>query len=126
MKLLQNKSVILRLLTKALGVALCVIPVTVSILCYFPVWRAEGGEVLLSGVTMLLLAIASLPLYKLLAHKLRSPAAYTVWLIAFLIFLSLSKIADEMVVISFTGFVGNALGAIVYRLAEGGRRDEGA
>lgn len=126
MNLLRNKSRAVKLILQALAVALCVIPVTVSILCYFPVWRAEGGEVLLSGVTMLLLAIASLPIYKLLAHKLRSPAAYTVWLIAFLIFLALSKIADEMVVISFTGFVGNALGAIVYRLAEGGRRDEGA
>ena len=126
MKMQLNKSRITKLLLRALGVALCVIPVTVSILCYFPVWRAEGGEVLLSGATMLLLAIASLPLYKFLAHRLRSPAAYTVWLIAFLIFLSLSKIADEMVIISFTGFIGNALGAIVYRLADGGRKDEGA
>ena len=121
-----SKKWAISLLLRLAGIALCVVPVTVSILCYFPVWRAEGGEVLLSGVTMLLLALASLPLYKLLAHKLRSPAAYTVWLIAFLIFLALSKIADEMVVISFTGFVGNALGAIVYRLAEGGRKDEGA
>lgn len=121
-----NKKWIMSLLLRTVSIALCVIPVTVSILCYFPVWRAEGGEVLLSGVTMLLLALASLPLYKLLANKLRSPAAYTVWLIAFLIFLSLSKIADEMVVISFTGFVGNALGAIIYRLAEGGIKDEGA
>ena len=126
MKMQISKKWAISLLLRLAGIALCVVPVTVSILCYFPVWRAEGGEVLLSGVTMLLLALASLPLYKLLAHKLRSPAAYTVWLIAFLIFLSLSKIADEMVVISFTGFVGNALGAIVYRLAEGGRNDEGA
>lgn len=126
MKIETNKKLILRLLLKALAVALCVIPVTVSILCYFPVWRAAGGEVLLSGVTMLLLALASLPLYKFIAQRLRSPAAYTVWLIAFLIFLSLSKIADEMVIISFTGFVGNALGAIVYRLADGGRKYEGA
>ena len=126
MKMQISKKWAISLLLHLASIALCVVPVTVSILCYFPVWRAEGGEVLLSGVTMLLLALASLPLYKLLAHKLRSPAAYTVWLIAFLIFLALSKIADEMVVISFTGFIGNALGAIVYRLAEGGRKDEGA
>ena len=126
MKMQISKKWAISLLLRLASIVLCVVPVTVSILCYFPVWRTEGGEVLLSGVTMLLLALASLPLYKLLAHKLRSPAAYTVWLIAFLIFLSLSKIADEMVVISFTGFVGNALGAIVYRLAEGGRKNEGA
>ena len=126
MKMQISKKWAISLLLRLVSIVLCVVPVTVSILCYFPVWRAEGGEVLLSGVTMLLLALASLPLYKLLAHRLRSPAAYTVWLIAFLIFLALSKIADEMVVISFTGFVGNAIGAIVYRLAEGGRKDEGA
>ena len=126
MKRSRNKSSVTRFLLRALGLSLCVIPVTVSILCYFPVWRAEGGEVLLSGVAILLLSLAALPLYKLLSQRLRSPAAYTIWLIAFLLFLSLSKIADEMVVISFTGFVGNLLGAIVYRLSNGGAKDEGA
>ena len=79
---------------------------------------------LFSGMTLLLLSFAALPLYNALKAFLRSPAAYTVWLIAFVLFLLLSRIADEMVVISFTGFVGNALGAICYRLAEG-KKNEG-
>ena len=123
---LVNKGSFSRFLLRALGLALCVIPVAVSILCYFPVWRAEGGEVLLSGIAVLLLSLAFLPLYKLLSHHLRSPAAYTVWLIAFLLFFALSRIADEMVVISFTGLVGNVLGAILFRLADGGKKNEGA
>ncbi len=112
------------IILKAVGLALCVLPVTVCILLYFPLWQARGGETLFSGMTALLLTLAALPLYNVLKMALRSPAAYTVWLIAFVLFLLLSRIANEMVVISFTGFVGNALGAICYRLAEG-KKNEG-
>jgi hypothetical protein len=112
-----------RMLLRALGLAFCVIPVTVSILCYFPAWKAEGGEVLLSGVSVLLLALAALPLYKLISIRLRSPAAYTVWLIAFVLFSLLSRIADEMAVISFTGLIGNLIGAVIYKLADGGKNE---
>ena len=115
----ENKHPTRRLLLRALGLGLCIIPVTVSILCYFPTWRAAGGEVLLSGTTLLLLCLAAVPLYKLISAHLRSPAAYTLWLIAFILFFLLSNIAEEMVVISFTGFAGNLLGAIAFKLAGG-------
>ena len=124
MKVTSNKQTVKSIFLRVIGLILCVIPVTVSILCYFPAWRAEGGEVLLSGTTLLLLCMAAVPLYKLISAKLRSPAAYTLWLIAFILFFLLSNIAQEMVVISFTGFVGNLLGAIAFKLAGG--KNEGA
>jgi chromate transport protein ChrA len=114
-----NKQTVKSIFLRVIGLVLCVIPVTVSILCYFPAWRAAGGEVLLSGATLLLLCMAAVPLYKLISAKLRSPAAYTLWLIAFILFFLLSNIAEEMVVISFTGFIGNLLGAIAFKLAGG-------
>ena len=118
MKKKQNKGLCIAL--KAIGFALCIIPVTACILAYFPAWQARGGEVLFSGITLLLLSVAALPLYNAIKILLTSPASYTVWLIAFIVFLLLSKIADEMVVISFTGFVGNTLGAICFKLAQRG------
>ena len=124
MKVAANKQTVKSIFLRVIGLVLCVIPVTVSILCYFPAWRAEGGEVLLSGTTLLLLCMAAVPLYKLISAKLRSPAAYTLWLIAFILFFLLSNIAEEMVVISFTGFIGNLLGAIAFKLAGG--KNEGA
>ena len=124
MKVTSNKQTVKSIFLRVIGLVLCVIPVTVSILCYFPAWRAEGGEVLLSGATLLLLCMAAVPLYKLISAKLRSPAAYTLWLIAFILFFLLSNIAQEMVVISFTGFIGNLLGAIAFKLAGG--KNEGA
>ena len=42
------------------------------------------------------------------------------WLVSFLIFFCLSRIADEMTVISFVGFVGNLIGALFFHL---GRRE---
>lgn len=119
----EKRKTVRAVVLKAIGLALCVLPVTACIFLYFPVWQARGGEVLLSGVALLLLMLATLPLYKVIKAALRSPASYTVWLIAFILFLLLSRIADEMVVISFTGFVGNALGAVCFKLAEG-RRNE--
>ena len=124
MAISANKQTVKSIFLRVIGLVLCVIPVTVSILCYFPAWRAEGGEVLLSGTTLLLLCMAAVPLYKLISAKLRSPAAYTLWLIAFILFFLLSNIAQEMVVISFTGFIGNLLGAIAFKLAGG--KNEGA
>ena len=103
---------------RGLGITLCVLPVTAAILCYFPVWVAEGGEGIVPGITLLLLVLAALPLWRLIRRALASLASYTLWLIAFVVFLCLSRIADEMTVISFVGFVGNALGAIMFKLSD--------
>ena len=66
---------------------------------------------------MLLLLLAALPLYRGIKKILRSPSAYQLWLFSFVLFFLTSRIADEMTVISFVGFVGNALGAVCFRLA---------
>lgn len=100
------------------GILLCTLPPLICILCYFPVWTAEGGERIVPGITLLLCAVAVLPMYKAIKRMLRSPAGYTLWLISFLSFLALSKIADEMVVVSFVGFISNLMGAIVFRLSK--------
>lgn len=46
------------------------------------------------------------------------------WFFAFMIFLLLSKIADEVTVIAFTGFIGNSIGAMLFRLAMRGEDSE--
>lgn len=103
---------------RCIGIALSIIPPLACILLYFPVWVAKGGEYVLSGFTLLLIAVALLPLYRRIRELLRSPSAYMLWLIAFVVFFTLSRIADEMTVISFVGFLGNLVGAIFFRLAK--------
>lgn len=102
------------------GMALCVIPPVCCILLYFPIWIARGGEYVVSGLTVLLLICAALPLYRALRTALRSPAGYTVWLILFIIFFTMSKIAEQMAVVSLVGFIGNLAGAVFFRLSGGG------
>ena len=104
------------------GILLCTLPVTVCILLYFPVWVNKGGGAVLSGFAVFLLALALMPFYKSIKRFFASAAVYTMWLIAFILFFCLSKIADEMTVISFVGLIGNMLGALCFKLA--GRKEK--
>lgn len=100
-----------------LGFLLCILPPAVCTLTYFPLWREVGYESCIAGGAALLLVICAIPLFKLIRRGLASFSSYMVWLILFLLFFALSKIADQMTVISFVGFVGNLLGAVCFWLA---------
>jgi hypothetical protein len=78
----------------------------------------EGTGSVISGFTLLLLMGAMLPLWKSVKRILRSPSAYVMWFIAFMIFFMLAKIADEMTVICFVGFVSNLIGAVFFRASK--------
>lgn len=122
MKAKLYKGIILR----TLGIVVSVLPPAITALSYFPLWCAAGGEYVVSGFVALLLLLCVLPLFNIIKALLRSPSVWVMWLIAFIAFFSLSKIADEMVVISFIGFVSNVVGAILFKLAmgEGENSDE--
>lgn len=107
-----------RLLFNALGLIVSVIPVTAAIISYFPVWARRGDASILSGMSLILVAIAMLPLYKHVRESLRSPSAPMMWFFSFLVFLLLSRIADEMTVISFVGFVTNVIGSLCFKRAK--------
>lgn len=108
-----------RLVFRVLGILFSVVPPALCVLLYFPLWENASGK-LLSGGTLFLLILASLPIFRIIASHLKTPAAHTVWLILFIVFYLLSAIAEEMIVISFTGFLGNAIGALMFKLAGGG------
>lgn len=113
-----------RLLFNALGIAVSVLPVTVSIFSYFPIWIKRGNASVLSGISLLLICLAIVPIFKYLKEVIRSPSAPVMWLFSFIIFLLLSRIADEMTVISFIGFITNLVGAFFFKLARRYGREE--
>ena len=115
MKLLKNRSFV-KICLQTAGFLLCILPPVICTASYFPIWK-EGGQAVSGGVLLILL-ISAYPLYKFIKQSLASPAAYTVWLILFILFSLLSRIALQMRVISFVGFVGNALGAVCFRFAK--------
>jgi TctA family transporter len=85
-------------------------------------WKEAGYTSCLAGGAALILALCAVPLYKLIRQKISSLSSYVMWLILFLVFFALSRIADEMTVISFVGFIGNLLGAICFYMAKRGMR----
>ena len=107
-----------RLLFNALGMAISVIPVTVSIFSYFPLWISRQDASLLSGISLILIVLAAVPIYKQLKQAMHSPSAPLMWFFFFLLFLLLSRIADEMTVISFVGFITNLIGSVFFKLAK--------
>lgn len=113
---------------KFLGLLFSVVPVLLAVLFYFPVWREEGGGKLISGGALLLILLSILPLFRYIKSIIRTPSVHTLWFISFLLFFSLSKIAEEMTVISFIGFTSNLIGAFFFKLgdrANTGEENEG-
>lgn len=105
-----------------LGFFLCIAPPLVYTVSYFPIWKESTQA--LSGGALLLILISAIPIYKQIKKKLASPASYVIWLVLFVIFFTLSSIAEQMTVISFFGFVGNILGAICFKIAKRGVKNE--
>lgn len=104
---------------RALALAVCTLPVAVCVLLYFPRWQRLGGGSIISGFFLLLLILCAVPLFNYVKTRLATPAAHTMWFIAFLIFFTLASIANEMTVISFVGFISNLCGSFIFRWADG-------
>ena len=122
---MKPASLKLKILFYALGLIFCIVPPTVAILSFFPFWIGVGEAKVASGFVLLLCVIAHAPLLKAIKRLLKSEASYLMWLVIFLLFLLLDAIAFEMTVISFTGFIGNLIGAVFFKLSERyGERNE--
>ena len=105
---------------RLIGIIFCIVPVALTVIWYFPLWQLRGGGAVLSGAALVLILVSLVPLFRVIKRMLKSPSAYAMWLVSFVVFFCLSKIADEMTVISFVGFVGNLIGALFFHL---GRRE---
>lgn len=104
-----------RALFTLLGLLFSILPPLLVTLSYFPLFRAAGAGALLSGTALLLLLLCALPLLRLIARRLASPSVWQLWLLAFILFFLLSRIARQVTVISFYGFLGNLIGSFFFR-----------
>lgn len=107
-----------RFFLRAFGLISCVAPPVACTLSYFPLWKEAGGEELICGTTALLLIISIIPFYKHIKKLFETSASYVLWLAIFLFCFLMSKVINEITVIAFVGFVGNAIGAILLKLGE--------
>ena len=96
------------------GFLLCIVPPAVATVLYFPIWNEAGSGHTLAGGGVLLCIIFAMPMLKLLRRVQSSCASYLPWLLLFLLFKCVALIAEEMVVISFMGLIGNLLGGLCF------------
>ena len=114
----MNDTAIKRGVLRVIGLILSVIPPAITALSYFPLWRDKGAVSVVSGFAVLLLILAAVPMLNYIKERFKTPSAHVMWLILFVIFLSLSKIADEMTVISLVGFISNLIASFFFRLGK--------
>ena len=82
---------------------------------YFPVWVEQSAEATISGIVVFLGLLSVIPLFRVIKEKLRSPSAWMIWLLMFLLFLALEPIVREVKMISLVGFAANLVGAVIYK-----------
>lgn len=111
------KASILRICARVLGLTLCTVPAAIAVLEHFPIWIGEGIRPTLSAMSVIMLVLAAIPLKRAISKYLESPSAWSIWLAIWALSTLLTGIIYSIARIALVAFVGNALGAVCFRLA---------
>lgn len=103
---------------KTLALCLDVGVPLVATLTQFPLWIEKSAEATTSGFCLVLMLLSVLPFLKQLKEYFKSPSAWVVWTIIFVVMLVLHNIIEQMLIVSFAGAVANILGAGLYTLGK--------
>ena len=112
------------LLLRILGLAVCIVPPSLSALEYFPIVKGSAGKSL-STVGIIALVICAIPLWKNIKAFLRSPSAWKFWLVALILCSMCRAVVDEIFVISAIGLPSGLLGALIFAVEKWYRRKHG-
>ena len=115
---MKQNNAIKRSVLRVIALTVCIFPPAIATISYFPVWVVREDTSVLSGMALLVLTIVLIPLMKYIKGKMESPSAPVIWMISFLLFFLLSKIATEMTIISLIGFISNLIGTLIFKLAD--------
>lgn len=110
----MKKSTIIKAVAIAVdvGFPLC------ATLSQFPVWIDRSAAATVSGLAVVFACLSVIPFLRQIKEFFKSPSAWVMWGILFLIFFALRSIIDEMVLICFFGFIGNVIGEFIYKYGE--------
>ena len=113
-----------KLILTAFGLVFSTLPPLLAVLSYFPIWKDRGAEAILSGLSLCLILICAVPVIRAIKRALYSPSAPLLWFFLFILFFALSKIAEDITVIAFVGFISNIIGALFFAKAKRKEGDE--
>ena len=103
---------------KIAALALSVLAPFIATISYFPLWIDKGAEFAISGISLCIMLVCALPIFKMVKRTLRPPSAPLIWLMIFILFFALSKIAEDITVIALIGFISNLIGAVLFKIAD--------
>ena len=107
-----------------LGAMLCIVPPAVTTLCYFPLWVETSSSATVSGLSLFLVLVSIIPLFKILKSYMEYPSAPVVWILIAVFCLAFKAIIDQVLVISFVGAVSSVAGMIVFWVRNKGAKQE--
>lgn len=102
---------------KAIALGIAVGAPAAATVSQFPLWIERSAGATVSGLVILCLLLSAIPLMRYYKRILKSPSAPLMWGILFGLLSALHAIIDEMLIISFVGFVANAIGWGLFKLA---------
>lgn len=113
----------MKTLWRILGVLLSVIPPAFAILEYFPLWLTRG-KTAISALSLLLLLLAAIPLFRIMKRRFKSPSPWVLWFLLWLFLRLFLPIAEALMTIAFISFPTCLLGAVCFYLARKRERKE--
>ena len=102
------------LIMRVVAFLISIVPPIWAVCEYYPVWEAQDRTVAFGSGAFLVCLIVAVPLCRLIGKKIKTPAPFTLWILAFLSCLALRQVLDSLQAITFWGAISNSVAAIIY------------
>ena len=112
-----------RRLLRIIALAICVIPPIKVTVGYIPLWLSEEKGVegivgtIIPGFAVIIFLFCAIPLFKYILSKLKTPSAWLIWSVMWVLSELIAKIINEMRVITFVGAICNIVGLILWKIS---------
>ncbi len=104
------------LLFKIIGICLCTLPAAIATLAHFPLWLGEERTAV-SALSVAVLALCAIPFRRVLKRVFRSPSAWQLWLVLWILLSVLNPIIVGLRAVCAVACPSSLLGAVFFRLA---------
>lgn len=107
------------------GLAVSIAAPLIAAATQFPVWTENVEPAQISGMFVFVAILCTIPLFNHFKLALKSPSSALLWSIMFVVTWALSKIIDQIVIVSLVGAVSNIIGAVMCGIGNHLRRPGG-
>lgn len=95
------------------GLVISILAPLVAAATQFPVWTENVDRGQIGGMFVFVALLCMIPLFNHLKIALKSPSSCLLWTIIFVCTWALSKIIQQLIIVSLVGTVANYVGALL-------------